>query len=427
MYDILLHSHEWHDLFICESWLFHLYGMTRLIHIYGVTRLFWMYESFIHMCDMTYSYVSHDSFIYTVWHDSFIYTVWHDYFECMRASFTCVTWLIHIWVMTHSYIRYDTTIFNVWELHSHAWHAWLIHIWVMTHSYMRLESSTNTNELCHAECVLTAQIWIIYETRIIHTHDRVMSRQVCADYTHRICYVTRQSRVREARHWQMSHFKHTNKSHHTHAHTHTRTHTSAVSGSLRGWIFTAIGSANFCSSADEEGNAPHDTCIYRGWDWPTTSGMGLAASRFQSVGPGGGWGGGDMEGERREREKRESGEREKREWMTKFLKSQNLEGELTFENLCPQCRSVLQCMLLQFAWGVSWLLGICARGVAVCCSVLQCMLLQCAMLQRVLLQGVWVASWLSSMCTRSVAVRCSVWCCSVYCCSVSCCVFFFSC
>jgi len=126
---------------------------------------------------MTYSYVSHDSFIYTVWHDSFIYTVWHDYFECMRVSFTCVTWLIHMWVMTHSYIRYDTThsyircgttILNVWELHSHVWHdlfiyeSWLIHIYGMTQLYLMYESFIHMRDMHDL---------FIYESWLIHIWD----------------------------------------------------------------------------------------------------------------------------------------------------------------------------------------------------------------------------------------------------------------
>jgi len=54
----------------------------------------------IHMCDMTHSYVWHDSFTCVTWliHmcDMTHLHVWHD-------SFICVTWLIHMCDMTHSY------------------------------------------------------------------------------------------------------------------------------------------------------------------------------------------------------------------------------------------------------------------------------------------------------------------------------------
>ena len=63
------------------------------------------------MCDMTHSYVYHDSVI--VWNDSFIlqHHVWHD-------SFTCVTWLIHMCDMTHPYVWHDSFIRLIWLIHT---------------------------------------------------------------------------------------------------------------------------------------------------------------------------------------------------------------------------------------------------------------------------------------------------------------------
>ena len=53
----------------------------------------------IHVCDLIYSYVRHDSFISVTWliHmcDRTHWYVWHD-------SFICVTWLIHMCDWTHS-------------------------------------------------------------------------------------------------------------------------------------------------------------------------------------------------------------------------------------------------------------------------------------------------------------------------------------
>jgi len=68
----ITHTYVWHDSFICVPWLGN--SLKWLIHT-STPRVTWL----IHMCDMTHSYV---------WHDSSI----------------CVTWLIHTPDMTHSYV-----------------------------------------------------------------------------------------------------------------------------------------------------------------------------------------------------------------------------------------------------------------------------------------------------------------------------------
>jgi len=70
------HSYVWHDSFMCVPWFIHI-CVTWLIHMCDVTHLHVWRDSFInetwpiHMCDMTHWYVRHDSLI-------------------------CVTWLIHM-------------------------------------------------------------------------------------------------------------------------------------------------------------------------------------------------------------------------------------------------------------------------------------------------------------------------------------------
>ena len=96
--------HVWHDSFICETWLIHMWDMTRS---YVRHDSFICENWLIHMWDMTHSYV---------WHDSFI----------------CVTWLIHICDMTHSFVWHDSFIRDM--THSYAWHDSLL--WDMTHSYV---------------------------------------------------------------------------------------------------------------------------------------------------------------------------------------------------------------------------------------------------------------------------------------------------
>ena len=112
------------------------------------------------LCDVTCSYVWHDSFICTTWRDSCMCVtrtacsyVWHD-------SFICVTWLTHMCDMIHSYVWHDSFICVTWLIHmcdvthSYLWHdslicvTWLIHMCEslnhmcdMTHSYAHVTRS----------------------------------------------------------------------------------------------------------------------------------------------------------------------------------------------------------------------------------------------------------------------------------------------
>jgi len=121
----VLHIHVWHDAFICVTWL---------IHMCDVTHSYVRHDSLIyitHTCDKTHSYEWHDSFIRETW---LIHT-WRDSFIC--ATWLTNTWLIHTWDMTHSYMaRHDSFIRE----------TRLIHIWRdMTHSYVRHDSRDMTH------------------------------------------------------------------------------------------------------------------------------------------------------------------------------------------------------------------------------------------------------------------------------------------
>jgi len=85
------------DSFTCVTWLIHVCD--------------------IHMRDMPYWYVWHDSFIWV--------TVTHLYM--WRDLFICVTWLIHMCDMTHSYVRHDSFICVTWLIHMcdmPHWYVW---------------------------------------------------------------------------------------------------------------------------------------------------------------------------------------------------------------------------------------------------------------------------------------------------------------
>jgi len=66
------------------------------------------------MCDMSHSYVRHDSFISVTelihMCDMTHSYVWHN-------SFMCVTWLIHMRDMTHLYVWQDSFICVTWVIH----------------------------------------------------------------------------------------------------------------------------------------------------------------------------------------------------------------------------------------------------------------------------------------------------------------------
>jgi len=99
----MTHSYVWHDSFICVTWLNHMCD----IHMCDTTHSYVWHDSFIcawliHMCDMTRSRVRHSY----VWHDSFI----------------CVTWLIHMCDMTHSHVWHDSLIW-----HEHTSPHWADH------------------------------------------------------------------------------------------------------------------------------------------------------------------------------------------------------------------------------------------------------------------------------------------------------------
>jgi len=99
----MTHSYLRHDTFICATWRIHMCDMT---HSYLRHDTFICATWRIHMCDMTHSYLRHDAFI-------------------------CATWHVHMCDMTHSYVRHDAFICATWRIHmcdmTHSYVTWRIH------------------------------------------------------------------------------------------------------------------------------------------------------------------------------------------------------------------------------------------------------------------------------------------------------------
>ena len=125
-------------------------GPTLFLKLCGfVPDVTWL----IHMCDVTHTYVRHDSYdIADTRTDTVSETLWFRTWRDMthslvffktarymlkRGRLRCrfgpyVTWLIHICNMTHSHVRHDSFVDA----------TWLIHMCNMTHSYVQHGSFT---------------------------------------------------------------------------------------------------------------------------------------------------------------------------------------------------------------------------------------------------------------------------------------------
>jgi len=102
----MTHSYVWHDSCICVTsviecvtWLTHVCDTpdSSVWHASSICDMPHLSVTWlVRMCDMHHSYVRHDSFIR-------------------------VTWLIHMCDMTHSYVRHDSFMCDMH--HSYAWHS----------------------------------------------------------------------------------------------------------------------------------------------------------------------------------------------------------------------------------------------------------------------------------------------------------------
>jgi len=194
------HSYEWHDSFICATWIIQMCDTTNSLFAFFLAQVFalrqhvsithsylwcvsFMYIIYVtglmHMCDMIRSYLRHDSLAiflkllvlqqyvsltrsYT-WHDSLVYVTWlidicdTTYAYVGHDSFIRMTWLIYMCDMTHLYVWHDSFACVTWLIYtcdmarSYMWHetficvtwfdlclcvTWLVFMRDMTYSYV---------------------------------------------------------------------------------------------------------------------------------------------------------------------------------------------------------------------------------------------------------------------------------------------------
>jgi len=227
----MTHSYMWPDSFISVSWLVSCVWhhscirVTWLIYICDMTDWPWSQQS--HMCDMTHSYMCHDSSIYVIWPMSY---AWRHGFRQQSVS--------HIWTnhATHMWTRHATNITTVpdsnqsylwqicdmtrlcvwhfneqsvmwdapcWPLFKHlirdSSHSWFIycitnnHCWGVTPSLWGGRVISLMSDMWEAPCHLygwvMAQIWRSHVTHVNAIQTRIMGRPTAtvAVVTHTTC------------------------------------------------------------------------------------------------------------------------------------------------------------------------------------------------------------------------------------------------
>jgi len=194
----LTHSYVWHESFIHATWsIQHTWPVrdvsTRLIHTCGIAWL-------VHTCDVTWLVCTRDRTHADVWHDSSTLGTWSIHSCDMTISYVCHDSLntgmanqrherivVHVamilviceWVMPPTGMRHVTFMTQAWSIieimtHWYVWHgsftcvtwlmgstsaiadvscktcewSWYTYEWVMVH--IRMSHGTHTNESCYA-------------------------------------------------------------------------------------------------------------------------------------------------------------------------------------------------------------------------------------------------------------------------------------
>ena len=132
----MTHSYVWHDGFICVAWLVRMFDTTHflraMMHSCGWLDTFTRVTRLVHACPMTYSCIRTTSHVLST----------------RACSPRCMTWRIHMRDMTHSHL------------------TWQIHMCYMTHLCMRTVSHVLSTCACSPRCVT----WIIHIRDMTHAY-----------------------------------------------------------------------------------------------------------------------------------------------------------------------------------------------------------------------------------------------------------------